>query len=163
MAMPVKFKKAVTPETKTKATTTKPTKKQIALSAMGDLVDPMYEKMTEAKTLRSKLSAVEKELKPMKTEFLDHFATVHPDVDFEGVVTGKDHEVNVSKATKSRKLVSVEAAYDELEAVKDGLFTELAKVNIGDLEKYLTPDALAKVLETIEDPKNRSITAVTES
>ncbi len=107
-----------------------------------------YEKVAD------KLAPLEIALKAAKdviTKEVDE-SPLKPEDGFD-VVFGK-REVKVGKKAQVTNInVEPEALHQMLDAVKPGLFYELATVNLGDLKKYLTPDQLEPMLSVANSGK----------
>lgn len=75
-------------------------------------------------------------------------------------IQGKHWLLKIGACSKSPRKMVEGAVTTVLNFLGIETFTKLAKVNVGDLEKYLTPDQLEKVLpESDTYTKNRKITA----
>ena len=161
--MPVTFKKKEVVATKSQAKRiqVQTTEKEKSLAALAALVDPLYEQLMEAKALKGKLAKLEAKIKPEKIALIEAFNEVYGK-DIALTVEGKEHAIKVAAASKVRKLVKIDECFDMLEGVKEGLFSELAKVSMGDLDSYLNPDQLDDIIETEQNPMTRSITPVVE-
>jgi chromosome segregation ATPase len=133
-----------------------------AETALVSLADPLHEMLMEAKQLRSKLTAIEKKMKPMKAEFLTAYNEVYPDIDESRTIEGEAHSVKVAATAKKRQVSDIDTTFDLLESVQEDLFKQLCKVNLTDLDKYLTPEQLDQVIEVVRDPMSRTISPVVE-
>lgn len=159
--MPVSFKKTTVTKKKAQAVVSNVSAKETALAHLSTLVDPLHEDMIAAKVLKAKLAKLDAKIKPKKAAVLEAFNKVYGK-DAAEMAEGKEHTIKISAASKSRTLTKIDDCFDLLEGVKEGLFAELAKVTLGDLDKYLTPEQLDLIIETGQDPMSRTITPVVE-
>ena len=158
--MPVTFTKKIATKPKAQKVTHK-SAKETAMAEMGGLVDPLYDLLAQAKAMRAKLSKLDAAIKPQKEAFLKTYNKAYG-IDDAEMAQGKQHALKISAASKRRVLTNIDECFDLLEKVGPGLFAELAKVSLGDLDKYLTPEQLEQIVEVVQDPMGRSITPVTE-
>lgn len=66
----------------------------------------------------------------------------------EFTLQGVKFDIEYTAKGMARDITNKSAALKMLEKVKKGLAMELAKIGLGDLDKYLTPDQLAKVTKS---------------
>lgn len=136
-------------------------KKAVVLDQISERVDALYTSMMEAKTMRSQLAALDAKMKEPKEEFIALVNQVIKPADTM-IAEGTEHKLKVAAAGKSRTITDIGQVSEYLEESQEGLFAELCKVTLADLDKYLTPKQLVNVVETTRDEKSRSLTPVKE-
>ncbi len=104
--------------------------------------------------LGAKLAKAQEKLKP----YLDKLASL--DKQFSDAVEesaeaadeftleGVKYKIEYTAKGMARDITNKSVALKMLEKVKKGLAMELAKIGLGDLDKYLTPDQLEKVTKS---------------
>ena len=106
----------------------------------------------------SKIAALRKEVK-QKTDSLAHDMTVmfdnigaHPET--PQTIPGTRYIAKFSKRYTQRKITDMSRVKEFLDAQDDSLFLNLAKLNLKDLDSYLTPEERLQVLDTeLQDRK----------
>jgi hypothetical protein len=119
-----------------------------------EAVDIAPELVDEYVALTKKIAKAQEKLKPyldkiseMEKEFAEAVdGAVGPAEEF--TLDGVEFAIAYTAKGNARDITDKAAAFKLLEKVKKGLALELAKVGLGDLDKYLTPEQVAKVTET---------------
>jgi hypothetical protein len=116
------------------------------------------EMVDEYVALTKKVAKAQEKLKPyldkiseMEKEFsvaVDE--SVGPAEEF--TLEGVEFNIDYTSKGNARDITDKATAFKLLEKVKKGLALELAKVGLGDLDKYLTPEQVAKV--TVTEARN---------
>ncbi len=104
------------------------------------LTKKLAKAMDKLKPYLEKISGLEKQF----SDAVDESAEAADEFTLEGV------KFNIDYTAKgmAREITNKGAALKMLEKVKKGLAMELAKIGLGDLDKYLTPDQLKKVTKS---------------
>lgn len=142
--MPVKFKQKPTAKTKPKVVETTAFGLEQEVDQIGTLKEEIA-KLKKAKPVL-KLASLNKELKEIEGGCCDFIekADVHPDSTVE--IKGEKYEAEFGPQGKKREFVDG-ANQTLLEMLGEENFLKLASIKLGDIDKYLTPDDIDKVLE----------------
>jgi diaminopimelate epimerase len=103
------------------------------------LVEQAYEikkDLDNSKVLTKQLDAIKGKFKEMFPE--------HAGPEDEIVFTGVKHKVVFTEQAKKREITSVQKIHKML---GDKVFYALCSINLGDLDKYLSPDEIATVVK----------------
>lgn len=137
MSLTIKHRPAKAKETKKAAKTETVAVEDAATQSVAQLVDELGKLCEKVKPLADRIDAIKKELVARaKTKGNDKY--VFEGATFKATVQAPRIDTVVTNIYKAEEL---------LEAVKEGLFHELAKLKVTDLQAYLTPDELPKCTE----------------
>jgi hypothetical protein len=141
--MSVKLKKKPAPVGKVGS---KKTGKVSPAEELAKQVDAGAHLDSEVQQLKALLKEKESALKKIKSEIEvlhginDPEAHYHPE--------GAEFIAQVGAEGHTRKITDMTMLAGMLETIQPGLFAKIAKVNLSDLDKYLTHDQQVKVIET---------------
>jgi predicted metal-dependent hydrolase len=144
--------KLKTAKTKLKTPAKKKATKTSELSGQAqarELVPEACEIKAELAVLEASAAILKKKLTPIEKQIVD---LVDPELEGTEAVTliNGDHVLSVSGKTQSRVIKDGEAVVDTLEEFEEGLALKLAKFNLGDLDKYLSPDDMEPLVDIKE-------------
>lgn len=115
------------------------------LKTIATLAHPLVKRQAK---LKEELDKIGLELAKLQNDVLVAVDEMELEKESTLTVHGTKGSVKIGKEAIARKLTDKEAAIDMLEEVEEGLAFELAEFKLGDLDKYLTPEQLEKVLTT---------------
>lgn len=138
-AAPVKFKK--------KSALAQAAEQQL-VSDFAGLIDEVGELEAEAEKLQAKAKEILKAIEPLaakRKELDEKIQEIIADPDAKGEELGTKYKVEWGKQGTKRELTDLAEVRKML---GDDLFFSLAKVNLGDVDDYLTPPQKEKVIAT---------------
>ncbi len=115
-----------------------------------DTYGSLFEKVDAAK---KKLKPFEKELESLGVPLLERADLEDKTEGF--VLTGESHIIEFGAKGITTEITDLKEVVRQLRAVDTDLPWKLMKFNIGDLEKYLTPDTLDKLIAKDNTKKRR--------
>lgn len=130
------------------------------------VVDELGEKQEEADAINAQIKALQAnpifaECKALKEKLQDLANdTVGPGEEL--MLSGGEFSVDIGPCAKKRAIIDPTVVSDELEDVEENLSYKLAKYNLSDLDKYLTPPQLDKCVST-ERTKKRNVKVIRHS
>lgn len=133
-------------KTKKKQTKTTKAKDVNAIDQAVKLLPEACALKAELAVIAAQAKAITDKLSPIETEIKELIEPVTGDEESVTLTDGK-HVLSISGKKKLRKIKDVEEAVDALEEHKEGLAIEVAKFNLGDLEKYLSPEEIKELVE----------------
>lgn len=130
---------------------TKTAAKQSQSQQIEDKVDELGEATERVEALNKKIKALQADpafalVKELKAE-LQEIANETVGEQEELHLSGLSYEVDIGVCSKKRSIIDPVIVSDELEEVEEDLSYKLAKYNLTDLDKYLTPPQLAKCVK----------------
>jgi tRNA(Ser,Leu) C12 N-acetylase TAN1 len=108
------------------------------VSEFAEIIDRVGTLQEEAAPIVAQIKALSEKLKPLQKAEEELKAAVNAmdmDADTEGTESGNQYAIEFGKRGTQRKITDMNAVRKLLGAA---LFMDLAKVNLGDLDKYLT-------------------------
>lgn len=146
MALKLKFKTPVV---------TKPTV-NIAVCEKADLIDEIGDLLPQVAKIDAEIERLNELRKPFEDRMkeLTAFATGEGKTDETVTLYGERFYVEAGKRKETLKLTDLPQAAKML---GQATFMQLAKLNVGDLRKYLTPPQLEKVTETEEGDRKVTV------
>lgn len=69
------------------------------------------------------------------------------------IVKGDLYVIEIGKEGTAREIVSADLAYEALDEVKAGLACQLMQFKLSDLDKYLTPEQMTELIDTVRTGK----------
>lgn len=111
------------------------------LGETAERVDQLNKKIKaiQADPAFTRLKELKAELQEVANETVGGLEELH--------LSGEFYAVDIGACSKKRSIIDPVVVSDELETVEEDLSYKLAKYNLTDLDKYLTPLQLAKCVE----------------
>lgn len=133
----------------------KPTTKKVnGIEAATELLPAAFALKDQVKILEAQAAAIKKELTPLETGIRD---LVDPELEgTEGIdlIHPDGFVLSISARQQSRTIKDTEEVVDALEEFEEGLAIKIAKFNLGDLDKYFSPEEM-EVLCDIKEGNRR--------
>lgn len=102
----------------------------------------------EYKLLKVMMEPLEKDRAEAQQEFLLIYEDLFDDAT-KRIVQGEEHQVEVSAPKKTRKIMKggMIAIRQMMDKIEKGLFSKVATVTLANVDKYLTDDQKAEIIE----------------
>ena len=148
--------KLKTKTSKLKTAAKKKTKQVNGIEAATELVSTAHDLKAQISALDAKAAVIKKELAPIEAQMLE---MVEPEIagdESVDLINDEGQVCHISGKQQTRKIKDVEEVVDKLEEFEEGLAIKIAKFNLGDLDKYFSPEEMAVLCEIKEG--NRRLT-----
>lgn len=119
-----------------------------ALGILENMVDPLADLNSVYETLNGKAKVAKLALQSGEMEFYVKFGELGKLPKDKAVVEGGSNQILVSSESTAREVVDKITLFEILEDIKEGLAFELMRFTLGDLDKYMTPEQVALVVDS---------------